>query len=130
MARKDRPTTKWWTANREDAMEIAVRFHGSYLTTDSNEEWAQEFARERNLRFEQHRQTIEDAIVGEPKKRILGIVEWVLGHEKAYNEELEMGETPEPFVASALFDGWAREHRAGKYREPQPEEFEEVSNTV
>lgn len=88
MAKKKPWTTAWLVADENVAIQIAVHFHGP--------------GKPGNWNYDEHLQTISDNVVGQPMKRVLGILDWTLQKEHEHKELLEAGETSE-FVAANCF---------------------------
>ena len=90
MAKDPELTTKWFVANRDDAEQIALKFHRSEAL------------------FERKVQQIWRAIEGRPKKEVIGLIEWLLKKRK----EQRQRDPDEPFDAAKILTEW----REGKER--------------
>jgi hypothetical protein len=101
---KDKPSTRWWLTNADDANQICFHFHGE--------------GKPGNFEYDAHLARIRDAVIGEPKKMVIGIVEWVMKCEALHEAEMQNpeGGPVEPFIASSLFEQWARENCKGKHK--------------
>lgn len=90
-----RLSTRWFLANEEDAEQIAFHFHGPGNPGAWN--------------FIAHHAQIKNAVVGQPKKQVLALVEWALAKRLEAPEE-------EPFLCGVAFDEWAKRRRIGTYK--------------
>lgn len=95
-------STRWFVGNEDDAQQIAEWFHSE--------------GQPGHAMFDENLEKIRNAVVGTPKKGIVGMLDWCL-------KQLAESPVEDPFVAGVAFDEWAQKRGYGKYAD---EDFADI----
>lgn len=92
-------STRWWTCSTDDAVQITGYFHDR-----------------EDPRYPEYLGKVMTSITGEPKKKILAIIEWLMREEVLHKikqkDEPEIGD----FKAANVLFQWAKDKKTGGFR--------------